>query len=135
MGEFLGRWVFVGGICVAALAAMGMRAGSPLAWVLAGVWLGFCNAALRPMVLRLPWGQRRIGRLPGVLFCVLALLNTLLFLSAKSWLPLGGTPESLPLAIGVAFVTLCSFGASVRFRAHDGRWHWITYHGCVSKRE
>ena len=117
---------------MAALAAIGMRAGGVAGWLLAGLWLGFCNAALRPVVLRMQWGR---GALPGILFGVLALLNTLLLLSAKSWLPLAGTPERLPLALAIVTVTLCSFGAAVRFRAHDGRWHWITYHGCVSKRE
>ena len=132
MGEFMGRWVLVGGVCVAALAAMGMRAGGGLGWLLAGLWLGFCNAALRPVVLRMQWRGRAL--LAG-LFAVLALLNTLLFGSAKSWLPLEGTPERGPLLLAIGTVTVCSFAAAVRFRAHDGRWHWITYHGCVSKRE
>lgn len=133
MGEFIGRWVFVGGVSVAALAAIGVRAGGVLGWLLAGLWLGFCNAALRPVVLRMQWSGG--AALLGLLFGVLAMLNTVLFMSAQSWLPVAGSPERVPLMLAIAVVTGCSFGAAVRFRTHDGRWHWITYHGCVSKRE
>ena len=131
MGEFLGRWVLVGGVSVVVLSSIGMRAGGFLGWLLAGLWLGFCNAALRPVVLRMQW---RAEQLLGVLFGTLALLNTLLVLSAKSWLPLAGSPDALPSGAAIVVLTLCSFGAAVRFRAHDGRWHWITYHGSVSKK-
>lgn len=131
MSEFLVRWLLVGGVCVGALAAAGVRAGGFLGWLLAGLWLGFCNAALRPVVLRVKW---RAWALPAALLVVLAALNTLLFVSASSWLPLSGSPEPLALVLAIAAVTACSFGVSVRFRAHDGQWHWITYHGSVTKK-
>jgi hypothetical protein len=132
MGEFMGRWMLLGGVGVAALAAIGLRAGGVFGWVLAGVWIGFCNAALRPMVLRMPW---RGGALLAGLFGVLALLNAVLFAGAQSWVPLSGNASWWAAAVAAGVVTVCSFGASARFRAHDGRWHWITYHACVSKRE
>lgn len=102
-----------------------------MGWLIAGLWLGFCNAAVRPLVLRMQWS---LGGVLGMLFGALALLNAVLFTSAQSWLPLAGAPERVPLVLAIAVVTLCSFGAAVRFRSHDGRWHWITYHGCVSKK-
>ena len=122
----------MGGVGAAALASVGLRAGGFWGWLLAGLWFGFWNAALRPLVLRMPWGG---GALLGGLFAVLALVNTVLFAGAKSCLPLAGAPAWGPVAVAVGVVTLCSFCASARFRAHDGRWHWITFHGCVSKRE
>jgi hypothetical protein len=131
MGEFFGRWVFVGFVCVAALAASGMRAGGFSGWLLAGLWLGFWNAALRPLVLRMKWSA---WALPSALLGSLGLLNALLFTSVRSCLPVSGAPETLAMAVVVTAVTVCSFGASMRFRAHDGRWHWITYHGSVTKK-
>ncbi|RFC44743.1 MAG: hypothetical protein DVB28_000907 [Verrucomicrobia bacterium] len=131
MGEFFGRWVLLGFVCVAAMAASGVTAGGFSGWLLVALWLGFWNAALRPVVLRMTWSA---WALIAALLGSLGVLNAFLFTSARSFLPVSGAPETLAMALAVASVTICSFGASVRFRAHDGRWHWITYHGSVTKK-
>lgn len=130
MGEFIGRWVLLGGVSVGALAAAGARTGGGWGWVLVWLWFGFCNAALRPLVLRLPvtgW------QLLLWLFVVMALLNGVLFFSASAWLPFVGLTDWRNILFGVGLATLCSWAASSRFRAHDGRWHWITHHGSVMR--
>ncbi len=129
MGEFIGRWVVIGGVCITALAAAGGRTGGIWGWILVGLWLGFWNAALRPLVLRV---NVRGWRIIALLLCAIAACNAILFLFATAWLPLVGLSERALLWTAVGIASLFSWGLSARFRAHDGGWHWITYHGRVT---
>jgi hypothetical protein len=128
MGEFIGRWVLSGLVCALLLAATGGRAGDWWGWVVAGLWFGFCNASLRPLVLRMGVGDRGVL---VVLLGGLALVNGVLFLSVDWWLPLAGVANRGRLTLAALVAMVVSWGLSSRFRAHDGRWHWITHHGSV----
>lgn len=128
MNEFALRWLMSGAVCSGALAATGARLGTLANWVLLAVWLGFCNAAPRPLLLRL-----RTKHILWLLLVALGGLNTLLFLTLSFWSPAVIPPAPLPLTVAVISATLCSWAASSRFRAHDGRWHWITFHGQIHK--
>ena len=128
MNEFAMRWLFTGAVSAGALAAVGARLGTFHNWVLLGVWLGFCNAAPRPLLLQL-----KSKRILWFLLVALASLNLLLFFSLTFWLPTVIPPGRLPLAAAAGISTLCSWAVSSRFRAHDGRWHWINYHGSLPK--
>ena len=97
-------------------------------WLLVGMWLGFWNAALRPMVLR---ANVRGWRIIALLLVTIAACNGVLFSFATSWLPIAGLFERVPFWTAVGVASVCSWGLSVRFRAHDGSWHWLTYHGQV----
>jgi hypothetical protein len=130
MREFLGRWAFCGLACAGALAVVGVRGSGALFWVLAVLWMGFWNAALRPVVLRFGLEGRLVFWL---LFMALLILNVALFLGVSSWLPVARAPERAWLLAGALGSALCSWGASARFRAHDGSWHWLHYHGSMSK--
>ncbi|NBV33121.1 MAG: hypothetical protein EBR81_04825 [Proteobacteria bacterium] len=126
MNEFTMRWLLTGAACAGALAVAGARLGTLTNWVLLGVWLGFWNAAPRPLLLQL-----RTKHILWLLLAALGGLNTLLFLTLNFWSPAMIPPAPLPLALAIISATVCSWAASSRFRAHDGRWHWITYHGHV----
>ena len=128
MGEFIGRWVVIGGVCIAVLAATGGRTGGLWDWFLVGIWLGFWNAALRPLALR---ANVRGWRILARLLAAVVVCNGVLFFFATAWLPIAGLFERIPLWTAVGVASLCSWGLSVRFRAHDGTWHWLTYHGQV----
>lgn len=125
MIEFLARWVLVGGLTVGLL----LFTGGEVVWAccLAGVWIGFLNAFVRPLVLRLG-GVRVWWTLGGLL----SLLNFGMFLTLRAWVPWvssggeGGVGHVLFVA---CIVTAVSWVVASFFRAHDGRWHWITYHG------
>lgn len=131
MGEFLARWVWAGIVAASILYALGVRGAGPSVLVLGGAWIGFWNAALRPFVLRLPAAG---NGLLALLFAALAVLNGVLFLTLGSWLPITGGPGRGAVLLAALAVTGCSWAASSRFRTRDGRWHWITFHGSVSKR-
>ena len=136
MREFLLRWVLVSlvaglGLRWAVLGELGARVGAEASDVLdwqcglAGIWVGFLNALVRPVVLRMRGGEGCWWRL-GMF---LATANAVLFWTLQTWVPglrLWGATAVWGLAAGV---TLLSWGASVLFRASDGRWHWIQYHG------
>ncbi|MEK0446763.1 MAG: hypothetical protein RLZZ399_2084 [Verrucomicrobiota bacterium] len=134
MREFLLRWVLVGlvawlGLRWAVLGELAARAGANevLDWQcgLAGIWVGFLNALVRPVVLRMRGGEGCWWRL-GM---SLAAANAVLFWTLQTWVPglrLWGGATIWGLVAGV---TLLSWGGSVVFRASDGRWHWIQYHG------
>ncbi len=134
MGEFIGRWMVVGGVCAACLAAAGGRTGNGWGWFLVAVWFGFCNAALRPLALRTALRLRLTGwRILLLLMGLLALVNAGLFISPAFWVPSvsNGSADPTSLLLAAAVASLCSWGASARFRTHDGNWHWITHHGSV----
>ena len=141
MWEFAGRWVVVMTLAAWALGLAQGRlvagndsgAASRGAWEwawMAGLWIGFWNALLRPLVLRFPLeGLRVIGLMGVVVFAV----NAVLFYELDSWVPLLGVLDgSARLVVGTA-TALVSWGLSSVFHSHDRRWHWITYHGAVQR--
>ncbi len=130
MAEFTGRWLFAGLACAGVFAVTGVSVGGPLGLVLVILWMGFWNALLRPLVLRL--GVKGTPVL-WLLLVALALLNTFLFISASTCLPVSGKLDPCPLAVAVLVATSLTWAASARFRTHDGHWHWITYHGSMLK--
>ena len=128
MNEFAMRWLFTGAVSAGTLAAAGARLGTLTNWILLGVWLGFCNAAPRPLLLQL-----KTKHILWLLLVSLATLNSLLFFSLTFWSPTLVPPGALPLAIALGISTVSSWAVSSRFRTHDGRWHWINYHGNIQK--
>jgi len=133
MWEFAGRWV-IGMTLVAwalGLAQGGGASGGAVEWSwVAGLWVGFWNALLRPLVLRCGLqGPRVIGFMGVVVFAV----NAALFYELDSWVPVPGVLDgSARLVVGTASA-LVSWGLSSVFHSHDRRWHWITYHGAVRR--
>ncbi len=156
MWEFLGRWVIVmsvvawflcmnlGGAGVGfwdrfgdgfggGVGGVGMTGGVwvgwPWAWM-AGLWVGFWNALLRPLVLR--FGMQGAGVI-WVMGAVVFLVNGVLFYEIDSWVPgLGSLDGTARGMVGVA-AALVSWAGSLVFHSHDRRWHWITYHGAVQR--
>ncbi len=128
MREFLLRWVLVGALAALCLAAAGAGGGGWGFWVLAALWIGFWNAAVRPGVLRLGFSGAYIF---WALLLSMCLLNGVLFLGSSTWLPAATLPERKGLLWGAVCVAIVSWALSSRFRAHDGRWHWINYHGSI----
>jgi hypothetical protein len=131
MAEFLGRWVLVGVLADLCLAVAGARSGGWGGWALAAVWIGFWNAALRPGVLRLGLSGFYVF---WALFLAMCVLNGVLFLACSSWLPWAVLPAREGLLWAAVGIGTLSWGLSSRFRAHDGRWHWISYHGALGRR-
>jgi len=129
MNEFALRWLFVGVGCAGGLAAAGARLGTGSNWILLGIWFGFCNAMLRVLLLRMRWRRSVLW----LLLLALGGLNSLLFLTLNFWFPAVIPPTPQPVAAAIASATLWSWMLSSHFRAHDGRWHWITYHGALPK--
>lgn len=137
MWEFVGRWVVVMALAAWALGlaqgrvAVGGAPGGTWEWAwMAGLWIGFWNALLRPLVLRFGLeGPRVIGLMGVAIFAV----NAVLFYELDSWVPvLGALDGSARLVVGTASA-LVSWGLSSVFHSHDRRWHWITYHGAVQR--
>lgn len=136
MREFLGRWVLVATVVLGVLGVElgwgrvgGLGGGLESAVVLAALWVGFVNALVRPAFWEV-FGMRFRGvALIGVLLGVLAGVNGFLFGFLGGWEPAlagisrGGRLVAMLLSVGVGGVV------SSVFRARDGRWHWITYHG------
>jgi uncharacterized membrane protein YvlD (DUF360 family) len=118
--------VLVGAVASLCLWAAGTAIGGSGQWVLAALWIGFWNAAMRPGVLRL--GFSGIYTFWALLLCMLV-LNGVLFLGLSTWLPSATLPERGGLLWGAVSVALVSWALSIRFRSGDGRWHWISYHG------
>jgi uncharacterized membrane protein YvlD (DUF360 family) len=131
MREFLGRWVLVGVVAAICLAAAGTAGWGWGFWVLAALWMGFWNAAVRPAVLRLGFSGAYIF---WALLLLLLLLNGVLFLGVATWLPSATLPERKGLLWAAVCVALVSWALSSRFRSRDGRWHWINYHGSITRR-
>ena len=131
MSEFLRRWVVVGAVAAVCLAAVGTAFGGWVFWVLAALWLGFWNAAVRPGVLRLGFSGAYIF---WALLLSMLLLNGVLFLGVATWLPSASLPERRGLLWSAVCVALVSWALSTRFRSHDGRWHWINYHGSIVRK-
>jgi uncharacterized membrane protein YvlD (DUF360 family) len=129
MIEFLARWVLVGVVTAGMLLLSGSEAVSVSGCWLAGVWIGFLNAFVRPLVLRV--SADRVLWLLGV---ILSLLNAGMFLTLRAWVPgvaLGeGDGMGHALLVG-GVVTVVAWTLSSFFYAHDGHWHWITYHGRI----
>jgi hypothetical protein len=148
MWEFAGRWVAVmtlaawalglakGGGAVRDAPVWDASAGGVSEWGvsewqwMAGLWVGFWNALLRPLVLRFGMeGPRVIGLMGAAVFAV----NAVLFYELDAWVPvLGVLDGSARLVVGTASA-LVSWGLSSVFHSHDRRWHWITYHGAVQR--
>ena len=128
MREFLGRWVLVGAVAALCLAAAGTAGGGWAFWVLAALWIGFWNAAVRPGVLRLGFSG---GYIFWALLLSMCLLNGVLFLGSSTWLPAATLPDRKGLLWGAVCVAIVSWALSTRFRTNDGRWHWINYHGSI----
>ena len=99
--------------------------------MLSAVWLGFWNAALRPATLRIGFTG---GNIYWALALLMLLLNGALFLGGSTWLPLAALPERRALLWTALGVGAFSWVLSTRFRARDGSWHWITYHGSMAKK-
>ena len=131
MSEFLGRWVAVGAVAAVCLAAAGTAFGGWVFWVLAALWLGFWNAAVRPGVLRLGFSGAYIF---WALLLSMLVLNGVLFLGVSTWLPSATLPDRRGLLWSAVCVALVSWALSTRFRSHDGRWHWINYHGSIVRK-
>ena len=128
MGEFLGRWVSTGVFGSVTLALAGLRASGALSWVLLGLWLGFWNAGLRLLVLRFPVST---GNVIWWLLLALAALNLGVLWSVRAMVPSVWSGDiQHPLWV-VASLTLWSWALSCWFRARDGRWHLISYHGSI----
>ncbi|MEI6714580.1 MAG: hypothetical protein WCO60_12560 [Verrucomicrobiota bacterium] len=107
MGEFLVRWVVVGGVVTLGLWLGAQLSGGAFEWwasVLSGVWVGFLNALMRPLVLR--WfaeekdevGSQIGSQIGGEwrrqwvfwrLWIVLMLLNLMLVFTFQYWAPAG----------------------------------------------
>jgi hypothetical protein len=130
MGEFLGRWAGIGVFGVLCFAWGGLHAGGFLGWVLLGVWLGFWNASLRPLVLRLPV---RAGSVVWLLLVAVTLLNVGVFWSVTALVPSVWSGDIPHPGWVVASLTLWGWALSCWFRAGDGRWHLISYHGSVRR--
>jgi hypothetical protein len=128
MAEFIGRWGLVGVFADFCLAVAGARGGGWEAWILAALWIGFWNAAVRPGVLRLGFGGTYVY---WALFLAMSLLNGVLFLGSSTWIPWASLPGRRGLLWVAVSVSLLSWALSSRFRCHDGRWHWISYHGSI----
>jgi hypothetical protein len=131
MSEFLGRWLLVGVAADVCLAAAGTSLGGWGFWVLAAVWFGFWNAAVRPGVLRLGFSGAYVF---WALLLSMLVLNGVLFLGGGTWLPSATFPDRRGLLWVAVLVALLSWGLSTRFRSHDGRWHWINYHGSIRRK-
>jgi uncharacterized membrane protein YvlD (DUF360 family) len=110
------------------LASTGAAAGGWGLWVLAALWMGFWNAAVRPGILRLGFSGAYIY---WALLLSMLVLNGVLFLGSSTWLPLATLPDRQGLLWSAVCVALFSWALSSRFRSIDGRWHWITYHGSI----
>ncbi len=130
MKEFLGRWVLVGLVADAVLAVAGASLGQWPFWTLSALWFGFWNALIRPGILRMGWSG---GGLYWALFLALSIANGLLFLGSSAWLPGATLPSRRGLLWTAVCVSVTSFLLSSRFRGHDGRWHWISYHGALPR--
>lgn len=131
MVEFMGRWGLVGVFAGVCLALAGARGVGWLAWVQAALWIGFWNAVVRPGVLRLGFGG---PYLYWALFLAMSLLNGVLFLGSATWIAWAALPGRRELLWVAVCVALFSWGVSARFRCHDGRWHWLGYHGSIRRR-
>lgn len=130
MVEFFGRWVLVGFFADVCLATAGARGAGWGAWVLAAAWIGFWNALLRPGVLRLGLSG---GFFHWALLIAMSVVNGLLFLGSSTWIRWAALPERRGLLWVAVCVTFVSWGVSLRFRCHDGRWHWIGHHGLIRR--
>jgi hypothetical protein len=131
MVEFIGRWGLVGVFADVCLAVAGARGGGWTAWTLVALWIGFWNAVVRPGVLRLGFGGIYVF---WALFLAMSLLNGVVFLGGSTWIPWVALPERRGLLWVAVCVAFFSWGVSSRFRCHDGRWHWISYHGSIRRR-
>ena len=131
MREFFGRWVLVGLFADVVLAVAGARLGPWGVWVLAALWVGFWNAALRPGILRL--GMEG-GGVYWALFLAISMLNGLLFWASSAWLPGATLPGRREMFWTAVCVSGVSFLLSSRFQSRDGRWHWISYHGAILRK-
>lgn len=149
MWEFVGRWVIVMGVvgCLLSMNSGGASGegsagaagvvvvvgggwvGWPWVWM-AGLWVGFWNALLRPLVLRFGMEGVKVMWTMGV---VVFLVNGVLFYDIDTWVPvLGSLDGGARVGVGIAS-SLVSWGVSSVFHSHDRRWHWITYHGAVQR--
>lgn len=117
-----------GGALVLALG--GLRANGALGWGLLGLWLGFWNAGLRPLVLRFAVDA---GSVVWCLLLALAVLNMVVCWSVRVLVPSMWAGEISHPGWVVAAVTLWSWAVSCWFRALDGRWHLISYHVSIRR--
>ncbi len=132
MGEFLGRWVCSGIFGVLCFAWGGLRASGGLGWVTLGLWLGFWNAGLRPVVLRFPVSADSVV---WWLLLAISVLNMGVFWSVTALVPSVWAGDIQHPGWVVISLSLWSWALSCWFRAHNGHWHLVTYHGSLrSKR-
>ena len=100
-----------------------------MAWM-AGLWVGFWNALLRPLVLRFGMEGVRVIWAMGV---VVFLVNAVMFYEIDTWVPVLGSLDGRARGVVGVVAALVSWGLSSVFHSHDRRWHWITYHGAVQR--
>jgi hypothetical protein len=74
------------------------------------------------------------GHIYWALYLVLCVLNGVLFLASSTWLPWAVVPGRRGGLWAALCLTTLSWGLSSLFRCHDGRWHWISYHGSLGRR-
>ena len=119
----------IGGVGAGAAGVPGSWVGWQWAWM-AGLWVGFWNALLRPLVLRFGMEGARVIWAMGV---VVFLVNGVLFYEIDTWVPVLGSLDGRERGVVGVVAALVSWGVSLVFHSHDRRWHWITYHGAVQR--
>jgi hypothetical protein len=126
MGEFLWRWVGVGGVFLGMMVwvrGVGLWSGVP-----AAMFVGFANALMRGVMLRVG-----LGNPVWELALGLAVLNAglMLGLGAVGGMLGAGWRSAAEAWVSGGVVFGVSWAMSCVFRDHAGDWHWITHHGRV----
>jgi putative membrane protein len=130
MRTFLVRWFFTTIAVAVATHLTGMRYDSLGALLGAALLLGIVNALVRPalLLLSLPFILITLG------FFILV-VNALLLWMVGSVVP-GFHVDSFGSAfLGSLIISIVSWALSSFFRASDGRYHVITHHSQLRRRE